>query len=69
MQSVLRDLRQVPLQIDVFKTIKNDSVNLLDAFVDLVFEFVDQPLPPSQVRTTSQFRLLDDVLQFHIVNL
>lgn len=69
MQPVLRDLRQVPLQIDVFKTIKNDSVNLLDAFVDLVFEFVDQPLLPSQVRTTSQFRLLDDVLQFHIVNL
>ena len=62
MQSVLRDLRQVPLQIDVFKTIKNDSVNLLDAFVDLVFEFVDQPLLLSQVRTASQFRLLDEVL-------
>ena len=62
MQSVLRDLRQVPLQIDVFKTIKNDSVNLLDAFVDLVFEFADQPLLLSQVRTASQFRLLDEVL-------
>ncbi|KAM4086460.1 hypothetical protein ACJW30_10G103000 [Castanea mollissima] len=33
-QPVLRDLRQVPLRIDVSKTIKNASVKILDAFVD-----------------------------------
>ena len=38
------------MQFDVSKTIKNASVKILDAFVDLVFEFDDQPLRPSQVR-------------------
>ena len=42
------------MQIDVSKSIKNAYVNLLDAFVDSVFEFVDQPLLPSQVRSTTQ---------------
>ncbi|KAK4558933.1 hypothetical protein RGQ29_008259 [Quercus rubra] len=66
MQPVLRDLRQVPLQIDVFKTIKNDSVNLLDAFVDLVFEFVDQPLLPSQ----SNFAPVDELKEaLQIINI
>ena len=38
------------MQIDhIAKTIKNSPVRLLDAFVDRVFEFVDQPLLPSQV--------------------
>ncbi|XWS26337.1 hypothetical protein CRYUN_Cryun26dG0023700 [Craigia yunnanensis] len=46
----LREIQQLPLRIDVdvSKAVKNTSVKLLDAFVDSVFEFVDQPLLPSQ---------------------
>ncbi|KAM7513148.1 hypothetical protein LguiB_012023 [Lonicera macranthoides] len=47
---ILRELQQLSMQIDVPKTIKKTSVELLDAFVDSVFEFVDQPLLPSQLR-------------------
>ncbi|CAK9144524.1 unnamed protein product [Ilex paraguariensis] len=48
-QPFLRGFQQVPVQIyHVAKTIKNSPVRLLDAFVDRVFEFVDQPLLPSQ---------------------
>ncbi|XP_012077565.2 carotenoid 9,10(9',10')-cleavage dioxygenase 1 [Jatropha curcas] len=44
-----RKLQLLPLQIDhVSKIIKNTSLKLLEAFVDSVFEFVDQPLLPSQ---------------------
>ncbi|GLT25466.1 hypothetical protein SLA2020_005920 [Shorea laevis] len=39
---------RLPLQMDVSKTIKNASTKLLNAFVDSVFEFVDQPFLPSQ---------------------
>ncbi|KAA8525261.1 hypothetical protein F0562_007116 [Nyssa sinensis] len=45
---LLRELQQVPIQINVSEIIKSTSVRLLDGFVDLVFEFVDQPLLPSQ---------------------
>ncbi|XP_050366320.1 carotenoid 9,10(9',10')-cleavage dioxygenase 1-like isoform X3 [Argentina anserina] len=44
---ILRSM-QVPMHIDVLKIFKNASVKLLDAFVDSVFEFIDQPLLPSQ---------------------
>ncbi|XP_062153962.1 carotenoid 9,10(9',10')-cleavage dioxygenase 1-like isoform X3 [Alnus glutinosa] len=50
-KTILRELRQVPMQIDASGTIKNASVKILDAFVDSVFEFADQPLLPSQVTT------------------
>ncbi|KAF5456482.1 hypothetical protein F2P56_025964 [Juglans regia] len=48
---VLRDqVQQVrpPMHVDVSRTIKKASVKILDAFVDSVFEFADQPLLPSQ---------------------
>lgn len=48
---MLRELQQVGMQMDASRTIQNASVQLLDAFVDSVFEFADQPLLPSQVRT------------------
>ncbi|KAJ7958564.1 carotenoid 9,10(9',10')-cleavage dioxygenase 1-like [Quillaja saponaria] len=38
-----RELQQLPLKIDVSKTIKDASSKMLDAFVDSVFQFVDQP--------------------------
>ncbi|XP_022731766.1 carotenoid 9,10(9',10')-cleavage dioxygenase 1-like [Durio zibethinus] len=46
----LREIQQLPLRIDVHvsEAVKSTSVKLLDAFVDSVFEFVDQPLLPSQ---------------------
>lgn len=45
-------MKQVPAIIGVAKTmIKSASTQMLDAFVDSVFEFVDQPLLPSQVGT------------------
>uniref|UniRef100_A0A2N9FPS3 Uncharacterized protein n=1 Tax=Fagus sylvatica TaxID=28930 RepID=A0A2N9FPS3_FAGSY len=53
----LKDSQQIPMQIDVSKSIKNAYVNLLDAFVDSVFEFVDQPLLPSQ----SNFAPVDEL--------
>ncbi|XP_009804287.1 carotenoid 9,10(9',10')-cleavage dioxygenase 1-like isoform X1 [Nicotiana tabacum] len=44
-----RDLLHFPIvAADIPKAIKETSFKLLDAFVDLVFEFVDQPLLPSQ---------------------
>ncbi|XVF89187.1 hypothetical protein PTKIN_Ptkin19aG0109900 [Pterospermum kingtungense] len=44
----LRNLQQLPFRIDISKAIKNTSVKLVDAFVDSTFEFIDQPLLPSQ---------------------
>ncbi|KRH52737.1 hypothetical protein GLYMA_06G085100v4 [Glycine max] len=42
-------LPEVPLQIDdVKKTMSKTAAILLDAFVDSFFEFIDQPLLPSQ---------------------
>ncbi|XP_049373862.1 9-cis-epoxycarotenoid dioxygenase NCED3, chloroplastic-like [Solanum verrucosum] len=43
-----RDLVHFPVVADIPKVVKETSIKLLDAFVDLVFEFVDQPLLPSQ---------------------
>ncbi|KAM5565533.1 hypothetical protein ABKV19_019506 [Rosa sericea] len=48
MQPLLRRMQQVPMHIDVSKIFKNASAKMLDAFVDSVFEFIDQPLLPSQ---------------------
>ncbi|KAE7997065.1 hypothetical protein FH972_001732 [Carpinus fangiana] len=46
---MVRELRQVPMQIDASRSIKNATVKILDAFVDSVFEFAhDHPLLPSQ---------------------
>nr|POE89144.1 hypothetical protein CFP56_74745 [Quercus suber] len=45
------------MQFDVSKIIKNASVKILDAFVDLVFEFDDQLLLPSQ----SNFAPVDEL--------
>ncbi|XP_009804285.1 carotenoid 9,10(9',10')-cleavage dioxygenase 1-like isoform X1 [Nicotiana sylvestris] len=46
---LLRDLDQFPnISVDVTKAIKETSCKLLDAFVDFIFEFADQPLLPSQ---------------------
>lgn len=46
-------LRSAVQQVDhVSKTIKNGTAKMLDAFVDSAFEFVDQPLLPSQVQNT-----------------
>ncbi|CAK7353228.1 unnamed protein product [Dovyalis caffra] len=42
------ELEQLSMQIDVSKTVKNTCLRLLDVFVDSMFEFVDQPLLPSQ---------------------
>ncbi|XP_055834723.1 carotenoid 9,10(9',10')-cleavage dioxygenase 1-like [Solanum dulcamara] len=44
----LTNLEHFPLIMDVPKVIKENSFKLLDKFVDLTFEFVDQPLLPSQ---------------------
>ncbi|GMQ03445.1 hypothetical protein CsSME_00049239 [Camellia sinensis var. sinensis] len=43
-----RDFPEFPTKIDIAETAKSTSVRLIDAFVDLVFEFNDQPLLPSQ---------------------
>ncbi|KAK9946658.1 hypothetical protein M0R45_012108 [Rubus argutus] len=49
-QPFLRRMQQVPMHVDISKIFKNASAKMLDAFVDSVFEFIDQPLLPSQVR-------------------
>ncbi|GMY17586.1 carotenoid 9,10(9',10')-cleavage dioxygenase 1-like [Fagus crenata] len=56
-KSNLRDAQQVSMHFDASKTIKNAPVKILDAFVDLVFEFDDQPLLPSQ----SNFAPVDEL--------
>ncbi|XP_061367388.1 carotenoid 9,10(9',10')-cleavage dioxygenase 1-like [Gastrolobium bilobum] len=45
---IMRALPEVPLQIDVPKTMTNTASKLLNAFVDSFFEFIDQPLLPSE---------------------
>ncbi|KAL1833222.1 hypothetical protein ACET3Z_002873 [Daucus carota] len=45
---VLRELQHIPIKIDVQKTLKNTSIKLLDAFVDKMFKFVDQPYLETQ---------------------
>nr|XP_016482180.1 PREDICTED: carotenoid 9,10(9',10')-cleavage dioxygenase 1-like isoform X2 [Nicotiana tabacum] len=44
---ISRELVHFPI-VNIPKAIKETSFKLLDAFVDLAFEFVDQPLLPSQ---------------------
>ncbi|XP_011019808.1 PREDICTED: carotenoid 9,10(9',10')-cleavage dioxygenase 1-like [Populus euphratica] len=49
MQPLLKELKQLSLQLDVSQIMKNASVKLLDALVDSMFHFADQPILPSQV--------------------
>ncbi|PNS92570.3 hypothetical protein POPTR_018G042650v4 [Populus trichocarpa] len=42
------ELHQLQMKIDVSQSMKNTSRKMLDAFVDSAFQFVDQPLLPSQ---------------------
>ncbi|KAI4316115.1 hypothetical protein L6164_024127 [Bauhinia variegata] len=49
LKPILRDLPKVPLQIDVSKIMANATTKLLDTLVDSLFEFIDQPLLPSQI--------------------
>lgn len=49
MQPLLKELKQLSLQLEVSQIMKNASVKLLDAFVDSMFQFADQPILPSQV--------------------
>ncbi|KAF9613050.1 hypothetical protein IFM89_005484 [Coptis chinensis] len=44
----LKELLHVPIGLDVSKTIKDTSRQLLTAFVDSVFQFVDHPYLPSE---------------------
>ncbi|KAK7351488.1 hypothetical protein VNO77_10991 [Canavalia gladiata] len=43
-----KTVSEIPLQIDVPKIMSNTAAKFLDAFVDSFFEFIDQPLLPSQ---------------------
>ncbi|XP_038699166.1 carotenoid 9,10(9',10')-cleavage dioxygenase 1-like isoform X2 [Tripterygium wilfordii] len=52
-------LKVLPLQVEVPKIVKSACIKLVDAFVDSVFEFVDQPVIPSQ----SNFAPLDHDLK------
>ncbi|WJZ85076.1 hypothetical protein VitviT2T_004638 [Vitis vinifera] len=45
---VLKESQKMSLRVDIFKTIRNTSRRMLDAFVDSVFQFIDQQLFPSQ---------------------
>ncbi|XP_052209000.1 carotenoid 9,10(9',10')-cleavage dioxygenase 1-like [Diospyros lotus] len=54
---LLKELQDVPMRINVPKIVKNTSLRLLEAFVDTVFEFIDQPLLPSQ----SNFAPVDEI--------
>eukprot|EP00258_Populus_trichocarpa_P029854 XP_024445873.1 carotenoid 9,10(9',10')-cleavage dioxygenase [Populus trichocarpa] len=54
---LLKELQQLPMQLDVSKSIRNASVKLLDAFVDSLFQFADQPVLPSQ----SNFAPVDEL--------
>ncbi|KAL7161404.1 hypothetical protein ACSBR2_041962 [Camellia fascicularis] len=47
-QPFIQELKKIPMMIDVSKTIKSATVRILDAFVDSIFQFVDQPVLPSQ---------------------
>lgn len=50
-QSCSKDPRRAPLRVDFPSAIKIACSNALDALVSLVFEFMDQPLLPSQVNS------------------
>ncbi|PIA42821.1 hypothetical protein AQUCO_02000338v1 [Aquilegia coerulea] len=46
--TVLKELLHIPMKVNVSRFIKDTSSKMLDAFVDSVFKFVDQPYLPSQ---------------------
>ncbi|KAI5586391.1 hypothetical protein BDE02_06G209000 [Populus trichocarpa] len=54
---LLKELKQLSLQLEVSQIMKNASVKLLDAFVDSMFQFADQPILPSQ----SNFAPVDEL--------
>nr|TKR99792.1 hypothetical protein D5086_0000192220 [Populus alba] len=54
---LLKELKQLSMQLEVSQSIKNASVKLLDAFVDSMFQFADQPILPSQ----SNFAPVDEL--------
>ncbi|KAF9662258.1 hypothetical protein SADUNF_Sadunf18G0034400 [Salix dunnii] len=57
-QPFLRGLQQLSMKIDVSRAfIENTCLRLADVFVDSMFEFVDQPLLPSQ----SNFAPVDEL--------
>ncbi|XP_065850153.1 carotenoid 9,10(9',10')-cleavage dioxygenase 1-like [Euphorbia lathyris] len=58
-----RDVQLFPLRLDVSKTAKNTCLKLLDAFVDSMFQFVHQPLLPSQ----SNFAPVDELKEVVVV--
>ncbi|KAJ6406385.1 hypothetical protein OIU84_009993 [Salix udensis] len=54
---LLKELKQLPMQLDVSQSIRNASVKLLDALVDSMFQFADQPILSSQ----SNFAPVDEL--------
>ncbi|KAG5244257.1 hypothetical protein OIU78_002029 [Salix suchowensis] len=54
---LLKELKQLPMQLDVSQGIRNASVKLLDALVDSMFQFADQPILSSQ----SNFAPVDEL--------
>ncbi|XP_030543072.1 carotenoid 9,10(9',10')-cleavage dioxygenase 1-like [Rhodamnia argentea] len=48
LKPLLKDLEQAPIRVDFPSAIKNLCMHALEAFVNSAFEFVDQPLLPSQ---------------------
>ncbi|KAJ4830753.1 hypothetical protein Tsubulata_020784, partial [Turnera subulata] len=60
---LLKELKQLSLQVDVPKAVKNASTKLLDAFVDNFFQFSDQPMLPSQ----SNFAPVDELKEAILV--
>ncbi|KAJ6698016.1 BETA-CAROTENE DIOXYGENASE [Salix purpurea] len=54
---LLKELKQLPMQLDVPQSIRNASVKLLDALVDSMFQFADQPILSSQ----SNFAPVDEL--------
>ncbi|KAK7311775.1 hypothetical protein RJT34_10123 [Clitoria ternatea] len=61
-----KTLPEVSLQTDAPKTMRNAAAKLLDAFVDSFFEFIDQPLLPSQSNFAPVEELGDSILVTNI---
>ncbi|XP_038699168.1 carotenoid 9,10(9',10')-cleavage dioxygenase 1-like [Tripterygium wilfordii] len=59
----MRELQRLQLQVDIPKIMKTTGIKLVDAFVDSVFEFVDQTLLPSQ----SNFAPVDQELKEAVI--
>uniref|UniRef100_A0A5B7CCU4 Carotenoid 9,10(9',10')-cleavage dioxygenase 1-like n=1 Tax=Davidia involucrata TaxID=16924 RepID=A0A5B7CCU4_DAVIN len=62
----LQELEKIPMRINVSKTVKSASLRLLDAFVDSVFQFVDQPVLPSQ-RNFAPVEEIGEIVQISCV--